>query len=235
MANPTNSSGVKKGIRQKCEVKDPAIERMELAIRRLRWIITEKDKIDEYLKWHMEEETDYHKRLVKKMEEMYENYGKKSPEEKAESSLHHMYNLYHIIIGATTLDEFVYTLLELHISTIKSLTMQKIIDAENMPSSSVRNLQFLRIGGIISEKDYKNLHTLYEIRNKFVHISLARLNTQKIFDLMNNVEIDNEKINQMPNTVEKYYEIIIFYSERLNHVLVIYKEKAEQNKVAKEP
>ncbi len=194
----------------------------------------QKDEIDEYLKLYMEEETDYHKRLAKKIEEMYENYEKKSSEEKAKGSVYYMHNLYHIILGATTLDEFVYTLLTSHISTIKSASMQKIIDAD-IPSSSVKNLQFLRIGDIISEKDYKNLHTLYEIRNTFVHISFARLNTQKTFDLMNNIEIDNKKINQMPNTVEKYYEIVLFYGERLKHILAIYQEKARQDKIGKEP
>ena len=196
---------------------------MEHGIKYLKWFYSHKDKITDYLSVSMGD-VNYFKRLMENIETFDENVHKKSKEEQRKSSLEYMVNLYNIIMATTTLDNLIGTLLMRHIATIDSPSMKKVVEAEKYPSS-VKKLQFLRIADILSEQDYVNLRTLYDIRNEFARVSLALLDTTKTFDLLNNIKVDDQKINQMPINVNRYYEIAIFYAVRLKKILDEYKTK----------
>ena len=186
------------------------------SIKYLKFHISERDKIVEFLRLNMEKK-DYYKRYEKIKREIEEYENKSSEEKKTYMESYHD-TLYYIIIASTTLSELIDILLMKQIATIESPSLNKTLEDEDN-FSSVRRLQLLRVATIISEKDYKNMHILYRIRNKFAHLYPRRLNMQKTFDMLSEIETEDERINKMPNGIDKYYNTALYQAGKMVDIL----------------
>jgi hypothetical protein len=209
--------------------KDIITKYLAFRIKELEWFAANSDKITEYLKLSMVD-GDYYNRLNKIREEFNKNYKEKYSQKSKENLLTYQNNLYNVIVGATTLSQFIYVILVEHIATIKSPALKELIDREDDMFSSIKLLQLLRSAEIITEEDYANLHILYKIRNKFAHITPPLLNIQEIFNMMVGIKTSDESINTMPNNVQKYYKVVLFYSERFRDIRYKYVERDKSKK-----
>lgn len=156
------------------------------------------------------------KKLVKDFGESHRLYFNKQPDEK--KSLVNKYNsdLFYIIMASTSLSHYIdlFTLACSHIVKADALTSY-LANPKPWQRSTIKQLQLLRFADIIPETDYKDLYKLYNIRNEYAHTQLIHMNTKKILDSLNSLNVSDEKIRNLPNDGYKYAEIALYYSHRL--------------------
>ena len=109
---------------KKTTSEDITTKYLEFRIDELKWLAANSNKIMAYLKLSMEDK-DYYNRLEKIREEFIKNYRKKFSKESKSNLLIYQNNLYNVMVGTTTLSQFIYVLLVEHIATIKLAQLRR--------------------------------------------------------------------------------------------------------------
>ena len=132
-------------------------------------------------------------------EGMYKQLSKEKREYKDQLSA--------IILSSTTLEFAVNKLIEIGVRKVKSTLLEKQLRDVYIPIRS--KLRLLRFAGLIDEDLYKNLSTLFKIRNRFAHaLFITAKDSTPEFDRLKDVETSNSFLKNLPNDSKKFQLIV---------------------------
>jgi hypothetical protein len=115
--------------------------------------------------------------------------------------------LHSVILSCASLEFSINDLVEIQIKKLPSPILKEWSNNPNVPINA--KIKALRFANIISEELYKNLSTLFKIRNKFAHnMPLPPKILESEFGLLKDVNIGNDFVKNLPNNSAKFQVIV---------------------------
>ncbi len=133
--------------------------------------------------------------------------------------------LHAVILGCVSLEFSVNDLIKIRSRKIKSDSLEEWSKNYNIPI--LAKIRMLRISDIVDERLYKNLKTLFKIRNIFAHQLDPAFFSKNMFEDLKDIDVNNDFVNKLPNDSRKFQLAIAYCFVKLLKI----SEKLDPNSV----